>query len=272
MSAAAEIGWEGALPAQTPDRIIEGGAAALGSSSGATVAASREATAESGRPTATPLFDYPDETRDEPGAQTFVERPRRLTLAELPLWVAALTVALLITAVATLGVFVSRMNGTLEKKATQEDLDGINRQIAELKKGLADVSSSVQTLPSPEPFATPTTTEHGALPVPDEFQSADSARPEHESRQRDSRPPVQDTRAQGRTNARNGGRTAGASPVTTRQAASPAAPAVNTSQQPASEKAREPADRAAPAKSPSPAPSLPKATAEPPLAPGNSNP
>jgi proteasome lid subunit RPN8/RPN11 len=253
---AAEVNWEGALPAQTPDSMHEEGAG----SSGASVTASQSATNESERPPITPLFDYPDRTRDKPDAQTFVERHRGMTLSEVPLWAAALTTALLLTGVATLGVVVSRMSNTLEKKVNQDDLNALNKEIDELKKGLDNISARVPSPPPPDPLAAQAITQDKARSRPDGTQAADSTSAEPQPRLRNSNQTVRETHEQDEANARKTNRSPNTPPDAVGQTTPPPVPADSTTPT-TGEKPSSPTTAATPNRSASPTPS-PTATRE----------
>lgn len=266
MSAMA-VNWQGALPAQIPDSAHEEGAAVLTSSSGAPSTASQRAiteqraTTEGERPPVAPLFDYPNQTRDTTHVATFAERRRGMTLAEVPVWAAALTTALLLTGVATLGVVVSRLSNSLEKKANQEDVNVLNQRIADLQKGLDDMAARVPSLPSADPLAAQAIAQDEAWDKTPETQAAASASAEAQSRQSDNNQTVRENRRQAGNNTRNTNRSSNTPPGATGQTTPTPTPVpVDGTTTPTGEKTGVPTTTPAPA---NPASPMPTATREP---------
>lgn len=144
---AGRVEWEGAPLAQPPD-----GAAAADGSSGVRGAGPGAQGAEGEGPNVTALIEAPPTPDAEPGGHASAEPRRAKTVAEAPLWAAALTAAVLLGGVVTLGLFVARIDDDLKSKAERGDLDAVSAQLDGLKRELDRARAQAQP-PNPEPAA-----------------------------------------------------------------------------------------------------------------------
>jgi proteasome lid subunit RPN8/RPN11 len=256
---AKRVEWEGAPLAQTPDSAAGRGAAMVKSSPGADAAEPEVTSAEGEGPTVTPLFEAPATTLVEQDTYASAERRRGKTISDAPLWAAALTAAVLLGGVVTLGVFVAQMKDELKSKAKKGDLDAINAQVADLKKEIERASAPAQPTPNPEPANTPTPTAREDSVTAGEPSPDDSPKQEPARQRSVDKTTLSSSRTEKRTERRNDNRNTRAESNTSDapdNAQSPAkgkTPNASTAPEPTpAPKPKPPAPATSPAKSPAP--------------------